>query len=319
MVESEALPGLVQIGETLRAAREGRGIPLETAAVQLRCDLRVIEALESGRFDELGPPVFARGHLLRYAALLGEPGEAMVEEWSQIAAGGAGAELMRGLHGPRGRDLRAVRKRLVTAAALLSLVAIAVWGLQNLPGRSTSTAKPAVAAAPAADASAAEDAASAAQPKPVPGNDALVSTSPSMVAGATGSTPPASTPPVSPPADSPARIESAPAAVGARDAPPASAALPRGLVQLRLAFAEESWLEIYDVNNRRLFFGLATVGAPVAVQGRAPLRMIVGNAPAVMIELNGRRVEVPPDAMRSRRAAALRVNADGGLLALPRA
>jgi cytoskeleton protein RodZ len=86
-----------------------------------------------------------------------------------------------------------------------------------------------------------------------------------------------------------------------------------------MAFAADSWLEVYDVRNRRLFFGLATVGAPVDVQGRAPLRVIVGNAPAATVELNGRRVELPPGAMRGRRAAALRVNADGQLIALPRA
>jgi cytoskeleton protein RodZ len=91
------------------------------------------------------------------------------------------------------------------------------------------------------------------------------------------------------------------------------------LVRLRLAFEADSWLEIYDVDNRRLFFGTATVGAPIDLQGRAPLRVIVGNAPAATLELNGRRVEVPAEALRGRRAAALRVNADGQLLALPRA
>ena len=82
MEEVEVPPGLIEIGETLRAARESHGLSLDTAAAQLRSDARVVEALEHGRFGELGPPVFARGHLLRYATLLGEPGEAMVEEWS---------------------------------------------------------------------------------------------------------------------------------------------------------------------------------------------------------------------------------------------
>jgi cytoskeleton protein RodZ len=285
MVEADTLPGLVQIGETLRAARENRGIPLEQAATQLRCDLRVIESLEAGRFDDLGPPVFARGHLLRYAAWLGEPGEAMVEEWSQLAAAGTGAELMRGLHGPRGRDLRQVRRRLVVAAALLSGVAIASWALQNLPGRSAATSLPAVAVAPA----------------------------PAATVEA----------PVKPPAsEARAAPASAPAAVPQPAAPSPAPIVPaeaRGQVRVRMAFAADSWLEIYDVRNRRLFFGLATVGAPVDVQGRAPLRVIVGNAPAATVELNGRRVEVPPEAMRGRRAAALRVNSDGRLVALPRA
>ena len=338
MVETDAVPGLVQIGETLRAARDGRGISLEQAATQLRCDQRVIEALEAGRFDELGPPVFARGHLLRYAALLGEPGEAMVEEWSQIAAAGTSAELMRGLHGPRGRDLRQVRRRLVTAAALLSAVLIAVWGLQNLPGR-----EPAVATTQAARVSAP----AAAQAGSPPATTTL-SPSARTLARRSPRHPPKSRMPTCRPLAAPARspgwhgpgwygdtrgrFAAALAAVdlaivagrrrpaaGASSAGEVAGTTPRGQVRLRMAFAADSWLEIYDVRNRRLFFGLATVGAPVDVQGRAPLRVIVGNAPAATVELNGRRVDVPPGAMRGRRAAALRVNADGRLIALPRA
>jgi len=277
-------PGLVQIGETLRAARDTRGLSLDQAAAQLRCDVRVIDALERGRFEEVGPPVFARGHLLRYAALLGEPGEAMVEEWSQLVSNGTSAELMNGLDAPRGRDLRRVRRRLVTAAALLSLVSIAVWGLQNLPR------KRAEAAPPVAAASASGQAPVRAGPKALP---------------------PAAPPPATAPvATARPEVEQPPE----RPAAPAA-----GVVQLRLAFVADSWLEIYDVRNRRLFFGLATPGSPVDVQGRAPLKLIVGNALAVTLESNGRPAVVPPAAMRGPRAAAIRVNADGRLVPLPRA
>ena len=60
------------IGETLRAARERMGLGLPQAAERLHVDARVIEALEGGRFSTLGAPVFVRGHLRRYAELLGE-------------------------------------------------------------------------------------------------------------------------------------------------------------------------------------------------------------------------------------------------------
>jgi len=292
-------PGLVQIGETLRGARETRGMSLDQASAQLRCDVRVIDALECGRFEEVGPPVFARGHLLRYAALLGEPGEAMVEEWSQLVSNGTSAELMNGLHAPRGRDLRQVRRRLVSAAALLALVSIAVWVLQNLPReRANAVPQVAAAAAPPADAS---------------------STSPPLPAALVpGTLPPA--PP--PPADRQvlAATSRQPAApVAATESLPPTAAPATGVVQLRLAFVADSWLEIYDVRNRRLFFGLATPGSPVDVQGRAPLKVIVGNALAATVESNGRPAMVPPAAMRGPRAAAIRVNADGRLVPLPRA
>jgi cytoskeletal protein RodZ len=61
------------IGETLRAARERTGLEVRQAAERLHVDTAVIEALESGRFAALGAPVFVRGHLRRYAELLGEP------------------------------------------------------------------------------------------------------------------------------------------------------------------------------------------------------------------------------------------------------
>ncbi len=46
---------------------------MRQAAERLHVDAAVIEALESGRFAALGAPVFVRGHLRRYAELLGEP------------------------------------------------------------------------------------------------------------------------------------------------------------------------------------------------------------------------------------------------------
>lgn len=302
-------PGLVQIGETLRAARETRGLSLDQAAAQLRCDLRVIDALERGRFEEVGPPVFARGHLLRYAALLGEPGEAMVEEWSQLVSGGTCAELMNGLHAPRGRDLRQVRRRLVTAAALLSLVSIAVWGLQNLPRKRASTVAPV-----AADATRPSAAAGSAA---VPPSAILDSSS---GAGVVPAFPEALAPAAPPTPSAPVSTAIPPAVPVAATEPPVRAvASAAGMVQLRFAFTADSWLEIYDVRNRRLFFGLATPGSPVDVQGRAPLKVIVGNALAVTVELNGRPAVVPPAAMRGPRQAAIRVNADGRLVPLPRA
>jgi len=61
------------IGEILRAARERTGLEVRQAAERLHVDAAVIESLESGRFAALGAPVFVRGHLRRYAELLGEP------------------------------------------------------------------------------------------------------------------------------------------------------------------------------------------------------------------------------------------------------
>ena len=68
-----ARPGLASPGARLRAAREGRGLSIEEVADRLRLNEALVLAMEEDRFGLLGAPVFARGHLKNYAALVGAP------------------------------------------------------------------------------------------------------------------------------------------------------------------------------------------------------------------------------------------------------
>ncbi len=63
----------LSVGAQLAATRVRRGVSLQQAADALRVDVDVIEALEAEQFERLGPPVYSRGHLRRYADFLGEP------------------------------------------------------------------------------------------------------------------------------------------------------------------------------------------------------------------------------------------------------
>ena len=344
MTDTETVPGLLQIGETLRAARDGRGLSLDQAAARLRCDVRVLESLEAGRFADVGPPVFARGHLLRYAEMLGESGEAMLAAWTQSADGtSAASELLSDQHPRRVRDLRQVRRRLVTGTALLCIAIVAVWGLQQLGARSRAAPTSAASLADARPVPAASDAPPRA-PEPV------LSTEPSVTAAATRAEPagPAVATTVEPSVpdavaaapSQPARAVAGLAAtasvpVATEPAAPASAAPARDgarlaaaeptdatavrLARLAVTASAETWLEIYDRRNRRLFFGVARPGTMVDVRGGLPLRVVVGNVPAATFELDGRRLDVPREAMRGRRAATFRVGPDGRPSAVPRA
>jgi cytoskeleton protein RodZ len=77
-------PSAAGIGATLRLARERRGVTQLQAAEQLRVDVAVIAALEEERFDRLGAPVFARGHLHRYAQFLGESEAPLQEQYAAL-------------------------------------------------------------------------------------------------------------------------------------------------------------------------------------------------------------------------------------------
>ena len=60
-------------GARLRGAREAKGFTIEAAAERLRLNTALVLAMEEDRLALLGAPVFARGHLRNYAALLGLP------------------------------------------------------------------------------------------------------------------------------------------------------------------------------------------------------------------------------------------------------
>ncbi len=66
------------LGETLRRARQSRGITIEDAERAIRIPRRYLEALEQEEFSILPAPVYARGFLRSYSGYLGlNPAELM--------------------------------------------------------------------------------------------------------------------------------------------------------------------------------------------------------------------------------------------------
>ena len=61
---------MAKIGDTLREARERRGLTIEQAAQETRISPRFLEALEAEEFDALPAPVYVRGFLRSYANYL---------------------------------------------------------------------------------------------------------------------------------------------------------------------------------------------------------------------------------------------------------
>ena len=72
-------------GPQLKAEREKRGMSLQKAADELHLDAWVIEALEAGDYPRIGPTVYAKGHLKRYAGLLGLPAAAIMAGYESRA------------------------------------------------------------------------------------------------------------------------------------------------------------------------------------------------------------------------------------------
>jgi cytoskeleton protein RodZ len=105
-------------GARLRAAREALGLSIEEVADRLRLNEALVLAMEEDRFGLLGAPVFARGHLKNFAALVGAPEREVLAEFEAgelpgptfLPAGGA-------VPAGRGRGGRAWLAAVAAAAA----------------------------------------------------------------------------------------------------------------------------------------------------------------------------------------------------------
>jgi len=82
----------------------------------------------------------------------------------------------------------------------------------------------------------------------------------------------------------------APPAAPSAVAPTSSRAPPSTggtAARLDLAFSAPSWVEVSDVDGRRLLHGLIEAGSRRSLTGTAPLLVVLGNAPAVTLQFNG--------------------------------
>jgi cytoskeleton protein RodZ len=299
MSERGAEPHSSSPGARLAIARAEAGLSATQAAERLHLDARTLEALESGRFEELGASVFVRGHLRRYAELVGVPEAeimASYDAWSGRLA--AQPDLRDVITAPAARsnarsfELRP-RSALIGAIVLVP-VALIWWAIRMpadgrrakaravivVPSAVSPTVSPAVspavvAAAPTATAPA----------KPVAAVPATVTPVPPTVAAVPATV--AAVPPVAKTSTVAQPVTPAAPALPEAPLPPAPTS-----VQLVLTFTHDSWVEVYDANGHPLYHGLARSDSLHRVAGSAPLRLFLGNPIGVNLELDGRPVEL---------------------------
>jgi len=78
-----APPSPESIGMLLASSRIGYKFEQSEVAKRLGLDLAVIEALEADDFQRLGPPVFVRSYLGRYAQIAWPPEQTLLDKFKQ--------------------------------------------------------------------------------------------------------------------------------------------------------------------------------------------------------------------------------------------
>jgi len=263
-------------GKRLRAGREAAGLSLEQAGAQLRLAPDVIEALERDDYGRLPPPIFVRGYVRSYASELGLPADELVDAYIDAVGGDHAPSLSR--TGGMQTQVRSGDARMRWATYLISAVLIALvalW-LYNHEFHAPTEAPPTTPSAPAPQPEpAVPTAQSPAEATPAPETDT------SVVPEA----------PAAAPRETPATTSPAPASSTATASAPAQAAAGQ---TLGLSFRGTCWVEVRDANGKRLLTHLAKSGEQLTVSGKAPFQVLLGNAPAVSIRLDGKPFDATP-------------------------
>jgi cytoskeleton protein RodZ len=295
MSEVAEAPAVVDIGAgvLLRQAREAAGLHVAALAVALKVPVRKLEALEEGRYEDMGDAVFIRALASSVCRTLKIDPQPILDRLPQSSA----PRLVRDTDGlnapfrapsdaapPSWRDAVRQPVPLAVIALLVGAVVIAL-----LPARygddkaapAAGKATPAVesaAVAPAAVASsmltsAPEPAAAASAPVGVATPVPLAAAAPATLAIAQASAPAAAT-------------AAAPAASGAAPAP------ATGLVVFRTK--GESWVEVTDAKGVVTLRKMMAAGESAGATGALPLKVTIGKVDMTEVQVRGKPFDLKP-------------------------
>jgi cytoskeleton protein RodZ len=260
-------------GERLAEARRARQISIQEIANSLHLDEHKVRFLELNEFEKLGAPVFTKGYLKKYAALVGVPVDDVLADYYRVNRA-TGAPLVIPARIPQSRDMSLGPWFFAVVAVVL--VAGAGWWLFSAGSEWWSTRTEPATVAPFADEQ--RD-----QATPLPDVPATSAGDEGDAGGQASSdnAAPQQASPVEPPPESD---------------PPGSRAPSE--VELRITFSGDCWTEVTDVSGERLYFGLGSAGRTVTVTGRPPLEVLLGNSAHASLAVNGSSYPVPVSARR---------------------
>ncbi|MGR4066796.1 RodZ domain-containing protein [Billgrantia sp. C5P2] len=291
-------------GELLRRERETQGLSREEVATALNLRPAVVTGMEEDSYDQVPVATYRRGYLRAYARLLGMDDRPVLQAYADRFGNQENEQRVAPVQitKPPSR-IGAWLFKLVTLLVIAGLIGLTlVWwqsrdgnepptvdatgpvSVETLDGTTTIEEEPR------------PEVEEALPPLPEEGVDPLAgeAEAPSSEVDPTGAELIAGMneeEPVMPdeagveaPTEQPIIDEEEPEQTGV------AASADRTVLQL--TFNEQSWTEIFDANNRRVFVGLQEPGTTATVEGEPPFRLTIGNASAVELSWAGERVDL---------------------------
>ncbi|RAO76022.1 helix-turn-helix domain-containing protein [Dyella jiangningensis] len=305
-----------RLGSRLRAAREARGLDVETCAHALRLPAKVLRQIEGNEYEGIDYQVYLGGYLTKYARYLGVDESEVKGELERIKPSQPTLVATGGMS--HSRYLLEHYARAATYVVLTAAIVVpTIWlGVRGTLDRDVSHLAP-LDAAPVAQVDAPVSASSTA-PAATPAAEAKLADATGSAGSATpASQPPATTPVAQPQEQQPLMASMAPfPSLGgdtARSAPQptsADAAVGNGAHSLVLSLQGASWVEVTAKDGSRLEYGLLPAGSSKTYHSDQPLEVRIGNANGAQVMLDGQPMAL--DSYRRSNVAHFRVEVRDG-------
>ncbi|WP_192036147.1 RodZ domain-containing protein [Halomonas sp. YLGW01] len=312
-------------GDMLRSEREQQGLSLDEVATSLNLRPAVVAGLEQDDYEQVPVVAYRRGYLRAYARLLGIDEAGVLDAYRAV---NGTTETERRVTPVKiakpPSKLGAWLFKLVTLVVILGLAGLTLLWWQSrdgsgLPGLSdnepvavdtldgTAVTEEPTAIEPTPEGTADE------QMPPLPAEDDALGLTDGAAESETASTTDTAQPTTG---DAPTAAETVNAAPAVAETPDAQSTAQSsdsattapdatedpataGPDLLELTFNEQSWTEIFDANNERIFVGLQSAGSTARAEGVPPFRLTIGNASGVELRYRGEAVDLAEYAGRN--------------------
>lgn len=292
-------------GETLRAAREEKGLAISAVAQQLNLTERSVSQIEAGDFSRLPGLTFARGYVRAYAKLLELDQNRLVNEFDHFTGSGAAASNIHSLGhiDEPGRLSRGVMRFFVFALILVVAGGALFWWQDQ---SSRSQPAPAVTTLDQIEVEAADGTTEIhllerdEEPLELDQSESLDSQAEAAPAQEQSEPEQPGQAPAEdveenlgaqqPPAVEPSVAETE--TVSPTPEPAPTPELASGEGRLTLTFTADCWTRVTDADGEVLYSALAKAGSSRTLVGKTPLDLHLGFAPGAQVNFNGEAVNL---------------------------
>lgn len=278
------------LGRQLRETREAHGLAVEDISNRLRLSTRQVKALEEDDFTVLPEPMITRGFIRNYARLLELDPEPLLEAYRALVP----SEPPRAISIPSANipiSNNGQRPWMIfIIGGLLIGVVLAVWlytdGLAKNPAQESDTVP--ITETPE---SAMSNGYSESMPVPAlplaerMGDEATAVEGSTTTSGTDGA--------------APGDVIGSGESVGRQTAPVDSATtqaatVPTSGAKLEFRFTDASWVSVTDGNNQEILNKTKPAGSQEVVEGKPPLKIVIGNVGGSSLTYNGKAVDLGP-------------------------